>query len=197
MTMKKRSFPLLLVLGIVLVAVSLSLVAFSLIRGRIGANVCRTVVAKMQQLLPERQSGGVGLYENATMPVLQIDGVDYAALLEIPSMQVALPVANEWNPRRLSAAPARFCGSVYDRSLVIGGTDSSNQFAFCSKIEDGTQVTVTDMTGASFTYEVTAVDRAKKAEKAWLANESFDLTLYCRDTYSMEYVAVRCSFIFG
>ena len=53
-------------------------------------------------------------------------------------------------------------------------------------------VNVTDMTGAKFAYQVSRIDRAGDADTRWLSHGDFDLTLYCRDTYSMEYIAVRC-----
>ena len=61
---------------------------------------------------------------------------------------------------------------------------------FCDKIEYGTVVTVTDMTGTQFTYTVSDVHRARHAETQWLMADDCDLTLFCHDGYSMEYIAV-------
>lgn len=195
--MKKRKFPIILVIGISLVVISFSMIVARLAQNHIGSNKIRTTLAKMEELLPERCNGIPGVYPNSNMPVLQIDGMDYVVLLEIPSMQISLPVADKWDRDKLFYSPARFCGSAYDHTLVIGGTDASRQFAFCDKIENGTLITITDMIGTQFTYKVTMVDRAKKAESTWLADPEYHLTLYCRDTYSMEYIAVRCNFVYG
>ena len=193
--MKKRKFPIALILGAALLLVSLALVAIMHIRVHTGAKSCGEILAKMDSLLPERSAGVPDTYTIANMPVMEIDGNDYAALLRIPSLDVALPVADEWNSGKLHNCPARFWGSAYNGTLVIGGADSSYQFSFCDKIDNGTTVTVTDMTGAEFNYTVARVDRSKNAEGEWLRSEEHDLTLFCRDTYSMEYIAVRCSFV--
>ena len=193
--MRKHKFPIVLTLGIVLVVVSLLMIVAFQVRNHIGAKKTQTTLAQMEQLLPERSKGTPGEYPNANMPVLQIGGMDYVALLEIPAFGISLPVADEWDTDKLFYSPARFSGSAYDHSLVIGGTDASHQFAFCDKIENGTRITITDMTGSQFTYEVTSVDRAKNAESVWLQDPEYHLTLYCRDTYSMEYIAVRCNFV--
>ena len=195
--MRKGKFPIVLILGIALIAISLLMVAILQLRNHIGAKNIQTTLTQMEQLLPEGSGGVPGAYPNANMPVLQIEGADYVALLEIPSMQISLPVADKWDGNKLFNAPARFTGSAYDHTLVIGGTDASYQFGFCDEIDNGTRITVTDMTGAQFTYEVASVDRAKKAESAWLADPQYQLTLYCRDTYSMEYIAVRCNFVYN
>jgi len=131
------------------------------------------------------------------MPVLVFNDVDYVALVEIPSINLTLPVADGWNSRKLYRSPARFYGSCYDHSLVIGGADNSHQFSFCDKIDTETVITVTDMTGTQFSYTVSRVDRSKSAESNWLICSDYDLTLFCRDTNSMEYIAVRCNFVSG
>lgn len=131
------------------------------------------------------------------MPVLGINDVDYVALIEIPSLHLSLPVADAWNSQKLYNSPVRFYGSCYDHSLVIGGADNSHHFSFCDKIDIGTVITVTDMTGTQFFYTVSRVDRSKKAESNWLIRRDYDLTLFCRDALSMEYIAVRCSFVYS
>ena len=113
-------------------------------------------------------------------------------MLEVPAFGLALPVADQWDSKNLHFPPGRFSGSAYDNTLVIGGADSQGQFSFCDKIDNGAVITVTDMTGVRFTYTVFRVDRAKHAESQWLVADDYDLTLFCRDAYSMEYIAVRC-----
>lgn len=189
--MKKRKFPLFITLGIVLIIISLSMFVFHQVRSNVGANEIKSTLTKMESLIPEGSDGAVGEYTNPTMPILQIDGRDYVALLKVPSMQISLPIANNWNKDELFHSPARFSGSAYDNTLVIGGTDDPHQFDFCKKIENGTVVTLTDMLGVGFKYKVATVERSKTAKSEWLLDKEHHLTLYCRDTYSMEYIAVR------
>ena len=191
--MKKRKFPLALLLGITLVAISFFLIIGNQIRTQVSSVEAKKVVERMDELLPERTAGVPGTYPNPNMPVLEINGVDYVALIEIPALNIELPVADAWNSKKLYKAPARFYGSCYDNSLVIGGEDNAKQFSFCDKIDDGTIITVTDMTGTQFSYTVSRVDRSQSAESNWLISSDYDLTLFCRDTYSVEYIAVRCS----
>ena len=195
--MKKGKFPIVLVLGICLVVISFALIVGLQIRKHIGADQSRKVVTRMSELLPERTVGVPELSSNPNMPVLEINDVDYVALIEIPSLNLSLPVADAWNSQKLYNSPARFYGSCYDHSLVIGGADNSHQFSFCDKIDNGTVIIVTDMTGTQFSYTVSRVDRAKSAESNWLICRDYDLTLFCRDALSMEYVAVRCSFMYS
>lgn len=190
--MKKRKIPLVLVLGIGLILVSLCITLVFQLQMHMGAQKCQQIVSKMDELLPERTPGVPGIYLDAHMPVLEIDGTDYVAMVEIPAFGITLPVADRWDGQKLSDSPVRFSGSAYDQTLVIGGADDALQFGFCDKIQHGAIVVVTDMTGAQFRYTVSGIDRAKRAQTQWLSEEGCDLTLFCRDMYSMEYIAVRC-----
>ena len=186
----KRKISLPLILGLVMVLGGLGMGLFFGIRTYLGPQKSQKIAARLEALLPER-TVGVPTESAAPMPVLEIDGVDYVALLEIPGYGVKLPVSDEWSTKNLYATPSRFSGSVYDNSLIIGGNDLK-QFSFCDEIENGAEILVTDLTGAQFAYTVVAVDRAKHAEAQWLSEEGTDLTLFCPDTYSMGYIAVRC-----
>ena len=188
----KRRIPFLLILGTCLIVFSLCCVVVVQLQQHIGAKKCQEVVMEMNKLLPDRTSGVPGVYSDSVMPVLEINGADYVALLEIPSQGVVLPVADQWNSMGLSNSPARFSGSAYDKSLVIGGVDHPRQFGFCDEIEHDAVLNITDMTGAQFSYIVSRIDRSKHAQTQWLQNEEYDLTLFCRSAYSMEYIAVRC-----
>lgn len=189
--MKKRKFLLVLISGICLVLIGVSLMVVTQMRIHAGKQHSKHILEKLDGILPERKSGLLEMYLDSGMPVLEIDGEDYVCVIEIPSFDVTLPVADRWDSNKVFGSPARFFGSAYDGSLIIGGADISQQFGFCKEIELGTLVTVTDMTGTQFTYVVSDVDRAKHAETKWLMDAECDLTLFCRDLYSMEYIAVR------
>lgn len=195
--MRKRSFSVVYVVGAILIIASFAMLAALQIRVYIGSDNGRRIVEEIDGLLPEKYSAVPDMLAGQNMPVLEIDGVDYVAIIEIPDYGVMLPVGDKWNGNNQFDYPSRFSGSAYDHTLVIGGADNPHQFAFCDKIDNGTAVTVTDMTGAQFTYSVTKVERSGEADSQWLQSSDCDLTLFCRGAYSMEYVAVRCDFTYG
>lgn len=194
--MKKRKISLPFSLGVCLILCGLCLLLVSQLRTHIGLRNSREILLRLSEILPEKTPGVPGVYFSSGMPVLEIGGIDYAAVLEVPAFGVAVPVADQWDSGRLSLSPARFSGSVYDQTLIIGGADLAWQLAFCDKIEHGTVIIVTDMTGTQFTYTVSGIYRARHAEAQWLMDADCDLTLFCHDRYSMEYIAVRCTFAY-
>lgn len=194
--MKKRK-SLLLLLGIFLILAGALLVLVHQIRAEMGVHYRQKILSVMEQVLPERTTGVPGVYLDPGMPALDIENVDYVAMLEVPSFGITLPVSDRWDSNSLLRSPSRFFGSAYDHSLIIGGADDPRQFGFCDKIEQGALITVIDMTGAQFTYEVSGVDRAQHAQPQWLMDADCDLTVFCHDAYSMEYIAVRCDLVWN
>ncbi len=190
--MKKRRIRLSLLAGVCLIGCSLLVTVLFQVQLHRTARQNAAVTAQLDALLPAKTAGITEEYNDTAMPVLEIDGTDYAALLEIPSHGVTLPIADRWEKRWLSPRVGRFCGSAYDGTLVIGGADHPSQFGFCDEIEHDTVLTVTDMAGAQFSYAVFRVDRVKNATREWLCDAESDLTLFCRDAQTFEYVAARC-----
>ena len=186
----KRRFPLATVLGGCLIVLSLAFALLLHLHLQSGTAKMAETASLLGELTGEAMAGSTE--SDAAMPVLELDGTDYVALLELPEYSLTLPVANTWDSRALTRCPARFCGSAYDGTLVIGGFDHPDFFGFCEKIGQGAAVTVTDLTGSTFTYTVTRVDRAKHAHAPWLTEDDSDLTLFCRSLFSLDYIAVRC-----
>ena len=182
--MRKLVLPL---LGLALILGSLGWMLGLRLQTKEDLQQCQTVAGEMAALLPERTAGITG--SDRGMPVLEITETDYAALLELPGFGLALPVEDRWNGGQ--GVPARFSGSAYGNDLVIGGLNEAGIFGFCSQVDLGDRIVVTDMTGGEFYYTVVRVDRAKEAGKDWL--DGWDLTLFCHDGYALNYIAVRCA----
>ena len=179
-------------IGILLILGSCGILLFSRMSAQKARTEAAEIVTEIRRSLPEKSFGTMESFSSMSMPVHQIGGEDFSALLEVPAYGVILPVGDGWEPGSVRSYPCRFAGSVYDGTLVIGGADQPGQLDFLDKLEIGTVITVTDMTGAVFTYTVDRVGRSRTAEAEKLMDAGVDLTLFARDAYSLEYILVRC-----
>lgn len=183
----------LIIIGLVLLLGSLGLLLFSQHQVKAGNELAGEVVEKMDSLMPERQAGIIDtdVDSNRQMPILQIDGLDFSGMVEIPEFGVKLPIYSTWDTGKLTSFPCRFYGSVYDSSLIIGGNDQSGQFDCLQKMDLGAAVKIVDMQGAEFSYSVARIDRSKSADLDILWDAEYDLTVFARYANSKEYVIVR------
>ena len=105
-----------------------------------------------------------------------------------------LPIYSSWEDGSVAKYPCRFWGSAYDNSLIVGGSDRKGQFDFCSRLDLGDKIRITDMTGTEFSYEVVRIDRRKQADLQTFEEVDCDLTLFVRDSSTLNYIIVRCDF---
>lgn len=152
----------------------------------------RQALQQIQSILPPATPGVMDHYADMQMPTMQVDGRDYIALLTVPAFDVELPIRSQWSYLGANRCPSRFSGTVYDGSLIVGGSDREGQLAFLSRIQNGDTILVTDMTGARFAYRVSMIYRTDSVEAEALMEGNCDLTLFARSQYGLEYIIVRC-----
>ena len=126
-----------------------------------------------------------------TMPVLAVDGVDFAGILEMPRYGSALPVGDAWGNSH--KYPCRFTGSIYDGTLQIGATSQAGQYDFYREISVGDTVCFTDMEGNRFTYGVTDIRYESHADQAAFGKKDAGLILFIKNVYALEYIVIFCN----
>ena len=191
--MMRRKPNLFLLAGITLILVSCALVVVNQFRIRSGVSHCAELASRIEAALPPRSAGYVGIYSDPNMPVLELDGTDWCGILEVPAYGLTLPIHGSWDKSAVTSYPCRFWGSVYDGSMILGGSDQNGQFAFCSQTNPGDYISITDMLGNEFRYQVARVDRSDSADFEKLSAGEYPLTLFTRSTFGLEYIIVRCN----
>ena len=188
----KRLGNLFFLAGCLLILGSFALFAASQLQANRAAAAAAELAVQLESLLPPRTPGITGSYANPEMPALELSGQDFIGVVQIPTFQRSLPIGKDWNARKTDEFPRRFWGSVYDGSLILGGSSQKGQFDFISQIQTGDRIFVTDMTGTQFSYVVENIRRSKSAQADTLLDETADLTLFARESNSLDYIIVRC-----
>ena len=158
---------------------------------RTAAQKAEAYIQSLYTLMPEPQSAIPEERKNNTMPVLSLEGTDFAGILEMPRYGSALPVGAVW--KTPSKYPCCFSGSVYNGTLQIGATTQKGQYDFYREISVGDTVFYTDMEGNRYTYTVTDIRYEKHADQAALERKDAALTLFIKNIYALEYVIIFCN----
>lgn len=131
-------------------------------------------------------------YPEMEMPTREIDGQTYIGMVEVPALELSLPVISEWTYPRLKKAPCRYVGSVYSKDMVICGHNYDRHFGRLKELAVGDEVRFTDMDGNVFFYSVCGTEQlGKYAVEDMLAGE-WDLTLFTCTKGGRMRVTVRC-----
>ena len=152
---------------------------------------------------PAANSGGltldpVYLNDNTStpegeMPVIEIDGYDYIGVLQIPSLDLTLPVISDWSYPALQIAPCRYEGSAYGGGMVIAGHNFDSHFGNLSRLEPGDEIRFIDLSGHTFTYAVAETEVLDATAIDQMVNGSWDLTLFTCTLSGETRFTVRCT----
>ena len=112
------------------------------------------------------------------MPVIDIDGYGYIGVLQIPSLDLTLPVISDWSYPALQIAPCRYEGSAYDGGMVIAGHNFDSHFGKLSQLEPGDEIRFVDLSGNTFTYAVAETEVLEATAIEEMVTGNWDLTLF-------------------
>ena len=131
------------------------------------------------------------------MPIMTIDGQEYIGYLELPTLDLSLPVMSQWSYAGLKIAPGRYSGSTYADNMVVCAHNYAKHFSPIKWLTEGAQVYFTDMDGMRWTYEVSYVENLQPTQIEEMTekteeSDEWDLTLFTCTTGGSARCAVRC-----
>ena len=209
MKSKTRLGNVLLAAGALFLAAALLLTGSNLVEtyqaGQASARLSQAVFSRIESQTQEADSlsqatlaGGEEetpehlLNPEMEMPVEEIEGNGYIGLLEIPALELSLPVMSQWSYPNLKLAPCRYSGSAYTGNFTIAGHNYSTHFGPIGGLNAGDSITFTDMQGNRFAYEVQVVETLEATAVEDMVGEEWDLTLFTCDLSGESRITVRC-----
>jgi len=131
------------------------------------------------------------LTEVPEMTTMIIDGDEYIGYLELPTIEIKLPIMSDWNYVQLKKAPCRYWGSAYDNSMVICAHNYERHFGLISTLEIGAPVQFVDADGNIYKYVVAKHEILERTGVDEMLEEDWDLTLFTCTYGGASRVTVR------
>ena len=126
------------------------------------------------------------------MPEVELDGLSCIGTIEIPSLDLKLPVTSEFTYDLMKLAPCRYSGSVYKGNMVIAAHNSWFHFGRIHNLDSGSQVVFTDALGNQFAYHVAVIETLSPESVEEMTSSSYPLTLFTCTLDAKNRVTVRC-----
>ena len=130
--------------------------------------------------------------DTSELPVEIVNGYEYIGYVEIPLLELKLPVMSEWSYEQLRISPCRQSGSSYTDDLVIAAHNYSTHFGRLKELSIGDAVIFTDMDGVVNTYCVKKLETVAPDDVDTVLNSGFDLVLYTCTKGGQTRVTVFC-----
>lgn len=197
--MKRKIGKLLMGTGMLLILAAFLLTAYNIweakkadeASGQILGHL-EDVIDRQNDLEDEQKNPLYQLYPDMEMPVVEIDGISYIGILEIPSLNLKLPVAAEWSYPNLRSSPCRYKGSVYQDNMIIAGHNYNRHFGRLKDLNPGDGVCFTDVDGNRFGYEVVDMEAIPGTAVEDMEAGEWDMTLFTCTYGGKSRVTIRC-----
>ena len=115
-------------------------------------------------------------------------------ILEIPALNLELPVISSWSYSSLRLAPCRYSGSAYKGNLVIAAHNYQSHFGGLRTLPEGSEVFFTDAVGNRFSYYVAVTEALTPWRVDDMTSGEWPLTLFTCTLDSQNRVTVRCEY---
>lgn len=129
---------------------------------------------------------------SAKKETIDINGYEYIGYVEIPALELKLPVLSEWDYALLKFAPCRQHGSSETDDLVIAAHNYTTHFGRLNELTIGDALTFTDVDGTVNTYSVVKIDTVDPDAVDYVLNSEHALVLYTCTVSGKNRVAVFC-----
>ena len=130
---------------------------------------------------------------NQEMKTIQINNYDYIGTINIPVLNLELPVMSECDYTRLDIAPCRYYGSIYTNDLIICAHSYKTHFKYLDKLKQKDIIIFTDVDNNNYIYEVLEVEILSPTSVSEMINNDFDLTLYTCTNDGKNRITIRCN----
>ena len=115
-------------------------------------------------------------------------------ILEIPALDLQLPVISEWSYPALRLAPCRYTGSAYKGDLLNAAHNYQSHFGRLKTLSTGSEVIFTDAVGNRFVYQVAVIEALTPWSVEDMTSGEWPLSLFTCTLDSQNRVTVRCEY---
>ena len=194
-------------LGLLLLLAALLLTAYNLWRDAMASISVDFVLEHLTPALSSRQAAlpalpsGEDLEEafvpdyvlnpEMAMPEENIDGRSYIGVLDIPALELSLPIISEWSYDALQIAPCRYSGSLYQDNLIICAHNYASHFGKLKELQPGDTVLFTDMDEHVVTFRMVERETLNPMDAEGMEAGDWDLTLFTCTIGGQTRVTIR------
>lgn len=180
--MKKSN--ILVIIGLIAIIIAIFLHVYNVYEELNASKKSIEILNKMKINLDEENINEYSL-------TLNIDGNEYIGIISIPSLNIELPVMN--NYEHLNIAPGRYYGSVKTNDLIICAHSYKKHFKYIGNLNQGDIVKFIDINNIEHTYEVLEIEILSPNDILEMIENDFDLTLYTCTSDGLNRITVRCN----
>lgn len=122
---------------------------------------------------------------------VQVADVTYMGTLEIPALNLRLPIQTELTDAALKKSPCRLQGNMLSGNLIIGAHNYKTHFGNLNTLTVGDMAYITDLKGITYTYQLEYIEILHQTEVEAMIQGNPNLTLFTCNYDNRQRVAAR------
>lgn len=179
----KRKGLLLMILGECAILLAIGLFLYNMLTENVAAYTSHQALMKLETI---KGTSEIDKSKNLEMQEVEIDGEIYIGQVNIPELDLQLPVISQWNYSKLKKSPCRYSGTIGENNLVILAHNYKKHFGYLHKLTIGSTIEFKDVNGNIQTYEVASVETVSPTDIEKVTGGEYALTLFTC-TYGGQY----------
>ncbi|NLJ94194.1 MAG: sortase [Clostridiaceae bacterium] len=203
--MKKTNKKILRISGLLLLFLALLLVVHNIIQDKNAEKTSKQVLAKFEESKEQLQIATRTKSENTNtitntliLPdeeeeilIVDVDGAPIVGVLEIPNIDLKLPVTVDWHEDLMWGYANLYHGENYSDSLVIMAHGNKSHFAGLNYLVEGDQVIFTDVLDRQKVYDFAGKEIIHENNVEEMIETNYPLTLFTCTLDGRSRVTVR------
>lgn len=199
---EERKGIIMIIIGLLLLAVALSWCLYNVWDAHRAAKASDDILERMELLIEPAKANSFNdpssQISDGKVPVMatqEIDGYDYIGYINVPALNLTVPVMDTWDYTRLKISACRYTGSYFTDDLVVCAHNYAKHFSPLRQIEVGEDVYLIDVNGDTIHYEVVECETVEPTDIAKMIDDTqdkWDLTLFTCNIGGQSRFAVRC-----
>lgn len=195
--MRKYRGTVFIALGLLLLLGAAGLTVYNLDQDRNAGQESVAVVENLNKLLSKTEikvkpAAEPGWTADTERELLKLDGCDYMGLITLPTLELQLPVQDQWSYKNLKISPCRMQGSPETEDLVIIAHNYQAHFGTLDQLQPGDEVSVTLIDGTTYVYCVDAMEIVQPTAVEDVTSGEWPLTLFTCTLGGRTRVVVYC-----
>ena len=182
--------------GILLIIVSLALITHNNYEEINAGKKSKLVLEEIKNnIIEEDNNITQTIVDNPTnkTETTNVNGYDYIGTINIPTLNLELPIMSEYDYDKLKISPCRYYGNINTNDLIICAHSYKTHFKYLNKLKQKDLVIITDINGNNYIYEVVTIEVLKPNQVSEMINNDYDLTLYTCTNDGQNRITVRCN----
>ena len=188
-------------LGVLFIGIAIGLFAYNQHEAVLAERSSEMLLNELHSKMEETRSKQEKLSPEEDLPMdllkmemetVDIDGRSYVGEIQIPDLELSLPVLSQWSYDNLKLAPCRSSGNLKSNDLVILAHSYRRHFGRIASLAQGAELYFKDVNENITKYQVSSIEILQPDQVDEMTAGEFPLTLFTCTYDSKSRIAIRC-----